>query len=234
MDVMADEHHERRRPGRKSGLLPRSPVVRRRPRLDNIDFAIDAVIEPLAAAGWSDDNYLARHGLNNKIAAIVADYVADKYGDRSNRVLLKELRDGVAKLGRDIDKLISPAGSMPDASRSAVDRVMAEALDRELDELDKEEAPDLEYIRAGLSALREATRRILAAERGAGPPADRIGLTLVRGLARIFGERTGKPASPSPNSRFAQFVAAINELIPKPFRLERFESLIAAAARSPN
>jgi hypothetical protein len=111
---------------------------------------------------------------------------------------------------------------------------MAEALDRELDELDKEEAPDLEYIRAGLSALREATRRILAAERGAGPPADRIGLTLVRGLARVFGECTGKPASPSPNSRFAQFVAAINELIPKPFRLERFESMIAAAARSPN
>jgi hypothetical protein len=117
---MADEHRERRRPGRKSGLLPRSRVVRRRPRLDNVDFAVDAVIEPLAAAGWSDDHYLARHELNNKIKAIVADYVADKYGDRSNRVPLKELRDRVAKLGQNIDKLISPAGSMPDASRSAV------------------------------------------------------------------------------------------------------------------
>jgi hypothetical protein len=172
--------------------------------------------------------------LNNNIAAIVADYVADKHADRSNRVLLKELRDGVAKLGRDIDKLISPAGSIPDASRSALDRVMVEALDRELDVLDRDEAPDVEYIRVSLTSLRQATRRILAAERGAGPPADRIGLTLVRGFARIFRECTGKPASPSPNSRFAQFVAAINELIPKPFRLERFESLIAAAARSTN
>jgi hypothetical protein len=231
---MADEHAGRRRPGRKSGLLPRSAVVRRVPRLNDIDFAVDAVVEPLTGAGWSKDGFFGCHDLDRNIRAIVADYVSDKDADRSERVTLKELRERIAKFGRDIDKLISQAGSMPDASRNAVDSVMVEALDRELDDLDREGAPDLEYIRASLNALREATRRIMAAEGGAGPPADRIGLTLVRGLANIFRDCTGKPASPSPRSRFVRFVVAINELIPKGFRLERVESLIATAVKLPN
>lgn len=230
---MADKRAGRRRPGRKSGLLPRSPVARRLPRLGDINFAVDAVVEPLTAAGWNKHAFLACEQLDWKIRAIIADYIADKAADRSKRVTLKEFRDGIAKFGRDIDKLISRAGSMPDASRNAVDFVMVEALNQELGVLEKEEAPDLDYIRTGLGALREATRRIMAAEGGAGPPADRIGLTLVRGLALIFEKCTGKSASPSADSRFARFVAAVNELIPKAFRLERFESLIASAVRTP-
>jgi hypothetical protein len=221
-----------RRPGPKSGLPPRSPVSRRLPRLRGIDFAADAIVEPLKAAGWSNDAFLARHQLDRHIRAIVSDYMSDKHADRLNRVTLKELRDRIAKFGRDIDKLISESGSMPEASRSAADCVTVEAVNRELDVLDREEAPDLEYIRAGLGTLRAATRRILAAESGAGPPADRIGLTFVRGLAVIFKECTGKPASPSPDSRFARFVAATNEQIPKGFRLERIESLIASAVKT--
>jgi hypothetical protein len=220
-----------RKPSRKSGLLPRSPLARRLPRLANIDFASGAIVEVLAAAGWNA-SVLAEHDLDRHIREIVVDYISDKSAERSNRVTLKELREGIAKFGRDIDKLISQAGSMPDASRSAIHSVMAEALNRELDELDQEGAPDLEYIRASLETLRAATRRVLADESGAGPPADRVGLTLVRAIATIFEKCTGKRASASPDGRFAGFVAAVNGRIPKAFQLERTDSLIVSAVKS--
>jgi hypothetical protein len=36
-----------------------------------------------------------------------------------------------------------------------VDSVVVEALRQELDGMDKEEAPDIEFVRAGLEAFRE-------------------------------------------------------------------------------
>jgi hypothetical protein len=80
-------------------------------------------------------------------------------------------------------------------------------------------AHDLPMIRRRLLCLRNAAERIRVDESGAGPPADRTASTLVRGLACIFHERTGKRPSAYSDGRFARFVWAVNELIPEDFGL---------------
>jgi hypothetical protein len=276
----------KRKPGRKSGLPPRSPNALwlfglTIDRLNAIDFASDAVIKPLKGAGWALDEFdgipdeIAAACLNNRIREIVAYYISIRVNDRRRDAPLAKIRNAVAKLERDVGKLIrqlrdepgsdvsafdrmvvvaklaSDVAKLPNEVGSAVDRVVVEALNSELaaidceqapdlafvreglDALQNEQAPDLACIRAGLDALQNAARRIRIDEAGAGKPHDRIALELVRGLGVIFKERTGNISS-SPSGRFAQFVNAVNDLIPEGFRLDEardtLDHLIAPAA----
>lgn len=106
---------------------------------------------------------------------------------------------------------------------------IVEAINRELDDIDSvEKAPDFHFVRDGLRALLEATKRVRDAESGAGTDANRKAYELVGGLARIYFDYTGKKPSASINGWFAQFVEAVNALIPERFQLNGVESLIRA------
>jgi hypothetical protein len=214
-----------RKPGRKSHLMPRSPVVRRLPKLAGVDFTTDAVLEPL---GWnvvSSPSELRRE-LNEDIRLIVADYMSDRDAERRNRVTPAELRTTIANLERVIHKLIN---AFPDRA-SALGLVVTEAINRELDGLNIEASSDLDYVRDGLGGLHEAVKLVRIAERGAGPHPNRPALTLLRGLGCIYFERTGKSPPRSSNSKFGRFVKAINILIPKSFQLGNdLDSLVTAA-----
>jgi hypothetical protein len=262
-----------RKPGKKSSLPPRSPNALWLPRLRAIDFADDGVVKPLKDAGWVVDQFdgipdeIALACLNNLIREIVADYMSVRAETRRNRVPPAKIRNAVAKLERDVGALIRQlqdepgsnvsaidrakiarnVAKLPCETGSAVERIVVEALNCELDAIDCEHAPDLAFVRAaldalpwappdlavirvGLDALRTASRHIRIAESGAGPPADRTKITLVCGLARIFNQYTGNIPSPSPKRPFAQFVVAVNDLIPE-FQIKAgLDHLIASAA----
>ena len=120
----------------------------------------------------------------------------------------------------------------PDPSNS-----LTEALNQELNILNFETAPDTEYIRGGLDTLLEAIKRIAVEEGGAGRDANRAKHLLIRGLARIFEDRTGKRAISSfhidqtyegdraVRGPFADFVKAVNHSIPDRYRLVGLETL---------
>ena len=102
---------------------------------------------------------------------------------------------------------------------------IVEAINRELDDIDSvEKAPDFHFVRDGLRALLEATKRVRDAESGAGTDANRKAYELVGGLARIYFDYTGKKPSASINGWFAQFVEAVNALIPERFQLNGADS----------
>jgi hypothetical protein len=110
-------------------------------------------------------------------------------------------------------------------------------LNGELNILDDEAAPDTEYIRGGLDTLLEAVKRLAVDEGGPGRDANRAKHLLIRGLARIFEDHTGKRASSSfyidrtsegdsaVRGEFADFVKAVNESIPDGYRLVGLETL---------
>jgi hypothetical protein len=213
-----------RRPGRRSNLPSRTITSRRLPRLANIDFASVEVRQRLIDAGWSGGNDLEGFQLSNHIREIVSDYLADR------TVSLPEFRNRVVKLARALDGLLK---KFPDNEASAVDSAIVEAINHELDEIDDtEKAPDFFFVRDGFRVLVEATKRVRDAERGAGTDSNRKAYTLIRGLARIYFERTGKKPSASSIGRFARFVEAVNALIPPTFQLHGLDNLITAAVGS--
>ena len=213
-----------RRPGRRSHLPSRTTTSRRLPRLTDIDFASAKVRQRLIDAGWSGSNDLASFQLSNHVREIVSDYLADR------TVSLPEFRNRVVKFARALEGLLK---KFPDDETSVVDSAIIEAINHELDEIDDaEQAPDLRFVRDGLRVLVEATKRVRDAERGAGTDSNRKAYTLIRGLARIYLERTGKRPSASSEGHFARFVEAVNELIPSKFQLHGLENLIRAAVGS--
>ena len=214
-----------RPPGRRSHLPSRTTTSRRLPRLTDIDFASAKVRQPLIDAGWSGGNDLERFQLSNHVREIVSYYLADR------TVSLPEFRNRVVKFARALEGLLK---KFPDDGTSAIDSAIVEAINHELDEIDDtEKAPDFSFVRDGLRVLVAATKRLRNAERGAGTDSNRKAYTLIRGLARIYFERTGKKPSASSEGRFARFVGAVNALIPSKFRLHGLENLIRAAVRSP-
>jgi hypothetical protein len=228
----------KRKPGRKSGLPPRTPNSRLVWNTTKINFATDTVVKPLQDAGWAfDENDIASEfaaaGLNACIRELVVDYISVLVSARTARkrdwVTPEKLRKAVAKLERDITNFVI---RLPNDAEHAIDRVVIEALNCELDAVDSEQAPDVEFIRTGLDALKNAVRRVRIAESGAGPPANREALQLVLGLRTIFKERTGKIPSSNPDGRFGHFVRAVNDLIPEKFQLVGLKHLIAAAANT--
>ena len=218
-----------RRRGRRSHLPSRTTTSRKLPRL-NIDFASAEVRKSLIDAGWSGGNDLEGNDLEglqlaNHVREIVSDYLADR------TVSLPEFRNRVVKFARALEGLLK---KFPDDETSAVDSAIIEAINRELDEIDDaEKAPDFPFVRDGFRVLVEATKRVRDAERGAGTDSNRKAYTLIRGLARIYFERTGKKPSASSEGPFARFVEAVNALIPSKFRLYGLENLIKAAVGSP-
>jgi hypothetical protein len=225
-----------RKPGRKSRLPPRTPDARYIWTTTKIDFAPDAVIRPLKNAGWSfDRNDIASEfetlGLHACIRDLVLDYMSVSTSERTVRLrdggTPEKLRKAVAKLEREITKFMI---QLPNIAEHAADSMVVEALNRELDKIECEAAPDLEFVRAGLNALKCAANQVRTAESGAGPPANRAALELIRGLCTIYQERTSSVPSSSPDGLFAQFVRAINDLIPEKFQIAGLDHLIAAAA----
>jgi hypothetical protein len=167
---------------------------------------------------------LERFQLSNHVREIVSYYLADR------TVSLPEFRNRVVKFARALEGLLK---KFPDDETSAVDSAIIEAINHELDEIDDaEKAPDFPFVRDGLRVLVEATKRVRDAERGAGTDSNRKAYTLIRGLARIYFERTGKKPSASSEGPFARFVEAVNALIPSNFRLHGLENLIRAAVGS--
>jgi hypothetical protein len=214
----------------KVGLPVRSPICRSWWFL-NINFASDAVLKHLVDSGMVVEGD-PRQCLNNDIVPIVEDYISQRHVDRDprNRVTQKQGHEAAARLERTLARLIGLLAEGAEAT--AIDRILIEALRVELDRMNIDEAPDPQYIRSGLEALREAAQQVRNAELGAGRPVDRNRLCLVFGLANIFKERTGH-ISRSPNGRFAKFVEIINELIPEEFQFidadGEFDALIANA-----
>jgi hypothetical protein len=165
-----------------------------------------------------EGNDLERLQLSNHVREIVSDYLADR------TVPLPEFRKRAVKFARAFEGLLK---KFPDDDTSDVDSAIIEAINHELDEIgDAEKAPDFHFVRGGLRVLVEATKRVRDAERGAGTDSNRKAYTLIRGLARIYSERTGKKPSTSSEGPFARFVEAVNELIPLHFRLHGLENLI--------
>jgi hypothetical protein len=242
----------KRKPGRKSSLFPRVSNVRPFPRIpSNINFSDDKVVQPLVGARptWPDSTHLRRE-LDDDIRGIVAWYISERNDDRRNRVTSQELLGALAKIERTVGSLIRLFPTCPSSINfdgdatvkqlvasdevtgvaDAVDRVLADSLNCEFSKLEIDGVPDLEFVCTGLEVLREAAKRVRIDEGGGGAPADRIALTLVRGIAEIFREQTGKHPSSNSNGRFFHFVVAINELIPEEFQLTGLDHLIAAAA----
>jgi hypothetical protein len=213
------------KPSPKSALPPRNPNAIWLPRLKAVNFASNAVIKRLKDAGLVLEEFdgipdeLALACIHNHIREIVSCYISDRAGALRNDVASAKIRKMVAKLERNVGDIIRQLPDESESALSADDRVIMEAIDRELDAIDCDEAPDLASIRVVLQALQNAAKRIRNDESGAGRPADRIAHNLVLGLRKIFEERTNKIATASPNGQFARFVIAVNKHIPKGYKL---------------
>jgi hypothetical protein len=164
--------------------------------------------------------------LHNQIREIVADYCADEAQQISPKKFRASMRTFEGGLKTFLTRFPEPSDSL------------TEALDHELNILDYEAAPNTEYIRGGLDTLLEAVKRLAADEGGPGRDANRAKHVLIRGLARIFEDHTGKKAKSSfyidqieegdsaLRGPFADFVKGVNESIPDGYRLVGLETLI--------
>jgi hypothetical protein len=163
--------------------------------------------------------------LHNQIREIVADYCADE----AQQISPKKFRASMRTFEGALEPFLTKFPKLNDS--------LTEALNQELDILDDEEAPDIEFIRGGLDTLLEAVKRLAFNERGPGRDANRAKHLLIRGLARIFEDRTGKSAISSfyidrtsvgdsaVKGPFADFVKAVNKSIPDRYRLVGLETL---------
>jgi hypothetical protein len=191
----------------------------------------------------------AEMDIHKQIFELVELYCADSEHQLSPNVF----RPGLKKFQKRLDALIE---NFPNADAGANARgpwiprerdeinlrsVLSEALDRELEQQHEEEGKmelDIATTRSVLETLQSAVARLQAVERGRGPDGDRSKHQLVRGLAIIFEECTGqKPKrcyDPSQmgddvvTGKFANFVKAVNELIPEPYRIKKLDTLIRA------
>jgi len=126
--------------------------------------------------------------------------------------------------------------------RISLRSALSEALDRELERQHTEEGAietDIDIILSSLKTLQSAVEHLQAEEKGRGPDGDRPKHRLILGLARIFEERTGEKPKRSYDpkqtgddamtGKFANFIKAVNELIPEPYRIKGLDTLIRAA-----
>ena len=199
-------------------------------------------------AGLFKDNAL-KLNISNRIREVVADYFAD----RKQQLSPKLFRPGLKKFQKRLDALIE---DFPNADAGANARgpwlprerhkiilrsTLSEALDRELEQQHEEEGKmELDIATTGsvLETLQSAVARLQAVEKGRGPDGDRSKHQLVRGLAIIFEESTGQKPKRSYDpsqmgddavtGKFANFVKAVNELIPEPYRIKKLDTLIRA------
>jgi hypothetical protein len=235
------------KPSPKSGLLPRSSNTRPIWKISSsIDFASDRIIKQLGNPRLERVHPEAaelRLRIADDIRAIVACYISECYDDLRNGVTSKELREALAKIGRAIESLVRllppPRSDIDFDAPNALERVVTDALNCELDKLDRDEAPDLEYVCSGLGVLREAATRVRIDEGGPGNTPDRIALTLVLGLKAVFKEHSHVALSGRPTGPFARFVGEvvgiIDENAPEALHLvgarrETLDALIASAA----
>ena len=225
----------KRKRGRKSGIPPRVPASRGVPRLSSIDFATPAVLQALEQAKASSTNVepvltsaediqfsFSELDLHNQIRQVVADYCADE----AQQIAPKEFRARLRAFQRALETFLT---KFPEPDDS-----LAEALDRELWD---ETTPDTESIRRCLDLLLEAVNHLAAEEGGPGKDANRAKHLLIRGLARIFEDYTGKKATSSfyidpiydgdraVSGPFADFVKAVDQSIPDRHRLVGLENL---------
>ena len=201
--------------GKKSKLPPRVRLKRRIPRLSHLDFASREIIEALTAARghFPDDDFIELY-INNEIRDIVVDYM----GDRCSRIPPKEFRQQICAFKKALDAFLT---KFPD-----LDGAVAEALNRELDQVDFEQAPDLAIIRDILDVLLGAVVSVDKRESGAGTDANREAHLLVEGLANIYKKHTGKRPSKKIDGPFGRFVKAVNEHIPERFKLNGLDHLL--------
>ena len=221
---------------------PRVPAARKIPRLgkfvekglpdgtrrvlEHQDFATDAVVAQLEAAGWKRRQARNRrplteldeigdlHDLSNDIRHVVADYISKALC----QIEPKKFRLGAKKF----HKWIAGAkAAFPDPGAA-----LAEALNDEIEKLDHEDVPDIEHCRTVVRVLREVAERVQVDESGRGADADRAKHEFFLGLAAIFEERTGRrptrvfdPIKGKPTGPFFEFVTAVNKKIPKSLRL---------------
>jgi hypothetical protein len=227
----------KRKRGRKSGILPRVPVSRNVPRLSK-NFATREVLQALKQAMASFktlsnsprvrkmfQHIFSELDVNNQIREVVADYCADE----AQQVTPKNFRARMRTFDRALETFLT---KFPEPDDS-----LTEALDRELNILEHEAAPDTEYIRGGLDQLLEALKRLAIEEGGPGKDSNRAKHLLTRGLARIFEDHTGMKANSSfyidqtyegdraVRGPFADFVKAVNQSIPDRYRLVGLETL---------
>jgi hypothetical protein len=196
--------------GVKSKLPPRVPIARSRPRLAGVDFCSPAVCRALGLAeknrvesdcetDGDDDRSLflevfRKHDLSKYIKDVVADY----WADRSHQVSPAEFRSRLHSFDDGLQRFLKvfPGVKMltdckGDGILSPASGALAEALEIELT---KEETSDLYVVETALHHLREATESLLSREQGAGKDGDRAGHLLIKGLANIFEEYSGKKA----------------------------------------
>jgi hypothetical protein len=81
-------------------------------------------------------------------------------------------------------------------------------------------------IRKTLDILRGAVSSLSKTESGAGTHANREAHLLVQGLANIYEKRTKKKPSKKIDGQFGRFVEAVNEKIPKRFKLNGLDHLL--------
>jgi hypothetical protein len=201
-------HRERRsqstKRGAKSKLPPRVPIVRCRPSLAKADFCSPAICRALGLAEknpfesrcetHNNDHQhlmlevLKEHDLDKHIKDVVADYCAD----RSHQVSPVNFRSQLHSFDDGLQKFLNV---FPDLARGKILSPESSALAEALEvELAKDEIGDLYEFGRTLHQLREATERLLNQEQGAGKDGDRAGHLLMKGLANIFEEYTGKKA----------------------------------------
>jgi hypothetical protein len=190
--------------GVKSKLPPRVPIARRRPRLAGVDFCSPAICRALGLAekNHSESNceiqrdddqspmleVLREHDLSKHLKEVVADYCADRFHQVSPadfRAHLHSFDDGLQRFLKVFPDLTGGRILSPGSGS------LAEALEIELA---KEETSDLYEVGRVLQHLQEATERLLSREQGPGKDGDRAGHLLIKGLAIIFEEYSGKKA----------------------------------------
>jgi hypothetical protein len=228
----------KRERGKKSGLPPRVPASRKIPRLSE-NFATKRVLQALEQARVACktssshprmrslfQDFASELELHNQIQEIVVDYCADE----AQQIAPKNFRDDIRTFEGALKIFLTKFPKLNDS--------LTEALDQELNKLDDEATPDTDYIRGRLDTLHEAVKRLAVDEGGPGRDANRAKHLLIRGLACIFEDRTGRSAASSfyidrteegdsaVRGPFADFVKGVNESIPDGYRLLGLETLI--------
>jgi hypothetical protein len=201
------------------------------------------------AALFFKDNAL-RLDISNRIREVVAVYLADCKQQLSPKLF----RPGLKKFQKRLDALIedfpndasgaNAQGPWIPRERDEINlrSALSEALDRELERQHDEEEEameiDIATIRSVLETLQSAVAGLQASEKGRGPDGDRSKHQLIRGLAVIFEEYTGQKPKRSYDpiqigkdavtGKFANFVKAVNDLIPEPYRIKKLDTLVRA------
>ena len=209
--------------------------------MSNVNFGGPKILQALhltESAGKSNANIYqaATRGLDvhKNIREVVADYCADK----AQQIAPTKFRSELRKFQHQLEKVVR---HFP-----AAHSVLTDALDLQLDLTFDERSPDqadlyyVEEVRCALGKLLTATEQLSMTEGGAGRDGDRARHRLIKGLSAIFEDHTKEKAKSAfwiDQSRigddavrgsFPDFVKAVNDLIPQPYRIVGLESLLRA------